>query len=147
MKAQGKAWTCGIAAVSNALECLGIRRTQGQVAALCHTSPDAGTDEEELKRALLACGCGVDEWEFALEALSKDWLRQHLYRRGPVVLCMDNFEHWVTCIGVCGDSYTVFDPALGMGLRVYSWAGLKTRWCLSRAKDGPIYYALGVNRP
>ena len=147
MKAQGKAWTCGIAAAANALECLGIKRTQGQIAALCHVTPPDGTSEEEIKRAVLACGCGVDEWEFALEALSKDWLRQHLYRRGPAILAVEDFEHWITVIGVCGESYTCFDPAAGVGIRVYTWTGLKTRWCLSRAKAGPVYYGLGVCKP
>lgn len=147
MKAQGKAWTCGVAAAANALECLGIKATQAQVAKHCHTGPVEGTDETEVKRALLAYGCGVDEWEFHMEVLSHDWLRSHLTRRGPVILCVDDWEHYITCIGVCGERYACFDPSLGAGIRVYTRAGLNTRWCLSRAKSGPVYFGLGVSRP
>ena len=147
MKAQSRSYTCGAAAASNALECLGVRRTQAQLSRLGYVSPETGTDEEELKRMLLASEAAVDEWDFTMEALSKDWLRSHLTTRGPVIACMDNWEHYCTIIGFCGNRYVVFDPALGVGIRVYDWAGLKTRWCLSRAAAGPRYYAIGVSLP
>lgn len=144
MKQQRRDYWCGIAAVANALECLGVKRTQGQINKLLHCSEERGTPEEEIIRGLLACGAAVDEWKFPAWSSSHDWLDQHLIKRGPVILCVDQYDHWVTCIGICGLRYSVFDPSLGAGYRSYDREGMKTRWKLGVANGGPTYYGIGV---
>jgi len=144
MRAQQRNYTCGLAAVANALECLGIKRTQQQIGKLCYSDPMNGTSEIEIQRALLACGAHVDEWEHKQAPRSWDWLFTRLFAGQPVILCVDDFQHWVTAVGLLGQSVIVFDPALGAGLRIYQKKGLLTRWRLG--SGGPSFYGFAVSR-
>ncbi len=144
MKRQAKSYWCGVAAIANALECLGIRRSQREVERICHVSPDAGTDETEMKRALLANGVEVDEWPGGISSpvsLHIQWLYEHVTDVGPAILCVDDDSHWVTVIGTCGDSFIVFDPARNQGVEVHDAASLAARWVNS---DG-VYYGIGIS--
>lgn len=142
MRHQSRVWTCGIAAIVNALECVGITKySQGAIRRLCHSSPEDGTDEVEIQRALLACGASVDEFSTTNRVEALRWLLDTLVLRGPVVACVDNESHWITVVGYVGGSYVVFDPALGEGVKVYTSKGLLTRW---RASTKPHYYGVGV---
>lgn len=144
MNYQKRDYTCGIAAIQNALECIGVKKTQGQIMRLCHCDPDEGTPEEEMKRGLLACGASVWEIQETKSVKAFSNLHEALETHGPVILCVDAWEHWLTVIGLCGPRYVVFDPARGAGIRVYDAAGLSTRWRLGRKAGGPSFYALAV---
>lgn len=141
MRAQRKGYWCGIASIANALEVLGIRRTQREIAKLCHVTPSAGTNETEMKRALLANGVGVDEWHTASDAGAQTWLRDHLLQHGPVILVVDQSDHWVTVIGFCNDRFVVFDPSRNSGIEVHDGDSLFARW--KDDEDG--YYGIGVS--
>jgi ABC-type bacteriocin/lantibiotic exporter with double-glycine peptidase domain len=143
VRAQRKGYWCGIASIANALEVLGIRRTQREIAKLCDVNEAAGTDETEMKRALLANGVGVDEWHRDDAFASESWVLRHIVYRGPTILCVDNDEHWVTVIGVCAGQFTVFDPSRNTGIEIHSAESLTERWVNS---DG-IYYGIGVSKP
>ncbi len=141
MKHQSKTYTCGVASVVNALECMLVTKyTQGAIRNMCHTSPEDGTDEVEIKRALLATVTQVDEYQVNDRPTALHWLTETLIYRGPAILCVDNESHWVTVTGRCGPNFLVFDPALGEGDKVYSPKGLATRW---RAATKPHYYGIG----
>lgn len=141
MRHQRKNYWCGVAAIANALEVLGIRRTQREVAKLCHVTPEAGTSEVEMKRALLANGVAVDEWSEKDEHTSRCWLFEHIRYLGPVVLCVDQDEHWVTAIGWCAGRVVLFDPSRNSGVEVRDDVLLAERWVNA---DG-VYYGLGVS--
>lgn len=141
MKRQGKSYWCGVASIANALEVLGIRRSQREVARLCHVSPAAGTNETEMKRALLANGAQVDEHTTTDNAAALSWASNHLVDNGPVILCVDDDEHWVTLIGTCGSRFIMFDPSRNVGIEVHDWFTLPTRWVNS---DGE-FYGLGIS--
>ncbi len=160
MKAQQRTYSCGIASIQNALECLGIKRTQGAIRKLCLCTEDGetaedleadadagGTPEEELVRGLLACGARVDVWHAPGRLNSMHWLQQHLWDRGPAIVCVDSDEHYVTAIGILNQTtFVVFDPARGVGLRIYDWHGMATRWAVGRKSGGPSYYGIGVSK-
>lgn len=148
MRAQQRPYSCGIASIQNALECLGVKCTQGEIRKRCHCDPDHGTGELEVIRALLSYKAQVDEWANRNKLDSMRWLQQHLWDVGPVILCVDEWEHWVTAIGILSQTtFLVFDPARGAGLKVYSWDGLATRWRLGPKHSGPSYYGIGVKGP
>lgn len=140
MRAQRKGYWCGIASIANALEVLGIKRTQREIARLCHVTPEAGTNETEMKRALLANGVAPDEWHATEVIDSIAWLGQHLAERGPVVICVDDDEHWCTVIGQCAGRFVVFDPSRNTGVEVHTPTSLAKRWVNS---DG-VYYGIGI---
>lgn len=139
MRPQRKGYWCGIASIANALEVLGIRRTQREIAKLCDVNPAAGTSEVEMKRALLANGVAVDEWHGTWGKDGCMWLLDQL-DVGPAILCVDDDEHWVTVIGVCGNNFIVFDPSRNHGIEVHSGETLTKRWVNA---DG-VYYGIGV---
>ena len=144
MKRQAKSYWCGVASIANALEVLGIKRSQREIERLCHVSPAAGTDEVEMKRALLAQGVKVDEYHTVppVPGEACSWLYSHLERRGPAILCVDDDEHWVTAIGFCArETVLIFDPARNVGIEVHTWSTLGPRWVNS---DG-IFYGIGVS--
>lgn len=144
MRPQRTGYWCGVASIANALEVLGIRRTQREIAKLCDVTPETGTDEVEMKRALLANGVAVDEWygdKFA-EEQSWAWVKSHLLNAGPVVLCVDDEDHWVTAVGLCAGMVIVFDPSRNTGIEVHNWLTLMLRW---RTADG-VYYGIGVSK-
>ncbi len=143
MKRQINSHYCGVASIANALEVLGIRRSQREIARLCDVRPEVGTDETELKRALLGNRVDVDEWLHKEDENSRAWLYSHLFGSGPVVLCLDESDHWSTAIGVCKDKFLVFDPARDCGVEVHSWDTLRFRW--RDTEDG--FYGVGVSLP
>ncbi len=151
MKRQSKSYWCGVASISSALEVLGIKRSQKEVARLCHVTPSAGTDETEMKRALLANQVNIDEYTYSLpyhaggtsnlEQKPTAWLWNQLNNYGPAILCVDNDEHWVTAIGVCNFNWIVFDPSRDTGVEIHTDESLKDRWVNS---DG-VFYGLGCS--
>jgi ABC-type bacteriocin/lantibiotic exporter with double-glycine peptidase domain len=141
VKRQAKSYWCGLASIANALEVLGIRRSQREIDRLCHVSPEAGCDEVEMKRALLANGCDVDEWPGIDCDTALRWVDGCMGDGMPVILCVDDDEHWVTVIGTCGPRYIVFDPSRNAGIEVHSPPSLAARW-VNAAGD---YYGLGVS--
>lgn len=142
VRRQAKNYWCGIASIANALEVLGIKRSQREIARLCDVNPEAGCNEIEMKRALLANGIGIDEWQYRSESSSEDWLWDHINNRGPVILCVDDDDHWVAVIGGCNWSWLVFDPSRNQGVEVHDWSSLAQRW---RNSEG-IYYGLGCSK-
>lgn len=143
MRSQRKGHWCGIASIANALEVLGIRRTQREIAKLCDVNEAAGTNETEMYRALLANGIAVDPWQSSEWYPATAWLHDHVIARGPAILCVDDDEHWVTVIGWCAGRWVVFDPSRNTGVETHDDASLCARWVNS---DG-IYYGIGVSKP
>lgn len=135
---------CGLASIQAAAHCFGIYKSQGYLRRLVDCNPDAGTDEVEMQRGLLALGLDVDILDRALECDAKAWLNMHLQLHGPAILCVDSHDHWVCCLGKAGPIYTVWDPARDEGLRTYDWPALAERWCLSKISGGPNFYGLGI---
>lgn len=142
VKRQSTSYFCGVASIANALEALGIRRSQREIARLCHVTPEAGTNENEMLRALFANGLKVDAWHSAEAKQSDEWLWLQVGNYGPAILSVDACEHWVTVIGVCATDYIIFDPSRNHGIEVHTFATLKERWF--DCDDG--YYGLGCSR-
>lgn len=146
---QREAW-CGVASVQNALQCLGVTRTQNEIAKLCGVSNEEGANEVELKRALLALGISIDECNTGSRGDALYWLAEHVGRHGPAILCLDDFDHWCTVIGRCGLNYIVFDPARSLlpykRVKVYTPRGLCDRWYCNYPQGDPPLYGIGCSK-
>ncbi len=76
----------------------------------------------------------------------------HVHLLGaPVLLCVDNWGHWVTVVGSLGrDQVLIFDPGnyeyntRRGGIRAWQQRPLLRRWRAARkdAAGGPRYYGL-----
>lgn len=199
-KLQRYDWSCGAAAVVNALRIFGTRIDEGTVRTAADSCPPSKCKhcvalwaaesalacgrckwcEEcaELKRLTRRtrkdCKAGTDELGLikALRALSDErttispfetdnrddawtWLHGSLSRGRPVILCLDEWNHWVTATGRCGDYITIFDPGLSQrnraesGHHVLDKSRLMKRWVYTKkrtAKDGKRLYAISICR-
>lgn len=147
MHFQTNGYSCGPAAVQNALLVHHRRVSQRSLRALCETNEVEGTDEQGVLRALLAYGYAPDEWSGDVARDAERWLLASLIAGRPVVLCVDRWEHWVTLIGAVGRQVVLYDPARGVErLRVLRWSDLRKRWEAARRDRGrsPRFYGVGV---
>ena len=152
MRYQTTDYNCGPAALQNALKALRHHVTQDKLAELAGTTPD-GTDDEGLKRAVVALGFGVDEISCVEPRVAFARLYGSLLVGRPVVLCVDRWSHWVTAIGVCGTRVLLAEPGRypyslrENGLQVLNKDRLCKRWRAAHrvtGAGGPRYYGLAV---
>lgn len=157
MRYQENEFYCGPAVVAAAARALGKPVGQQAVAKLAGTTEE-GTDEEGIKRALLARGFVPDVLSVSTQLAARNWLNVRLKLGYPVIIALgrQRWEHWTVLVGMLGTRYVLFDPArfeyrVNTGITVYSWASLCRLWYASKRVRGnePAYYAIAVllNRP
>lgn len=111
MRMQSSQANCGAAALSNALQALGVTRSQEECETLCRTSATEGTSARNLVRAAQAVGCrGVVVREKRAEVAIL-MLRHWVGLGRPMILCVDAGSHWVATVGAIGDRLLVADAA------------------------------------
>lgn len=122
--------SCGPAALQNALEALGIIRTEAELITLTGQTAN-GTSPKQIIRAIRAIGEATRGDTFAArkggEATIALW--HCISQEGrPVILCVDKFEHWVACTGYIGNRFVIVDSAeLGL-VDYYTGPELIERW-------------------
>lgn len=152
MRFQNTEYLCGPASLAAAAHCLGRRIGQQRIARLAGTT-DAGTDEDGLRRAMLATGLVPEEHNQNLQLVAKNWLMVKLKLGYPVLLCLgkQQWNHWTACIGMVGSRFLLFDPAryaylADSGVSVYTWHKLAARWYANKQTRGKhgAYYGIAV---
>jgi ABC-type bacteriocin/lantibiotic exporter with double-glycine peptidase domain len=106
VKYQTRPYTCGPAAVVNALRLFGLHVPEAHVAKLAGTTV-TGTDDRQLMRALRKLGCGPT----AVSLTST--VRKRVQAGIPVIIHLDEELHWVVIIGCLGDNLIAFDSYKG----------------------------------
>jgi ABC-type bacteriocin/lantibiotic exporter with double-glycine peptidase domain len=106
---QQRAWSCGPAALVNAARAIGVRIAEGRVRALAGTTED-GTDEDELIAATRGIGLKATPHHSADQNAAWAFVRANVLDGRPCVLCIDQWRHWVTVIGIVGDRVLLCDP-------------------------------------
>lgn len=112
MRYQQLEWSCGPAAIVNAGRALGIRISERRA--------------RKLAGGWKGCRNGTDDWQMldairqleliAEPLLTEDktaaWalIRSSVISGRPVIICIDNWHHWTTVVGVVGDRVLVVDP-------------------------------------
>lgn len=135
MKYQSRTYTCGPAAVANALRVYGCKFTEAQIAIAAGTTRD-GTDDKGLLRALRLFRCKPK----VINRLTS--VRKYVRAGTPVIIHLDEELHWVVVIGCIGKNLIAFDSdtarhnKLNNGIRVITPATL-----------GPGVYGVTVNPP
>lgn len=102
MRFQSRKSSCGVAALQNALEALGLQRTEEELTELCKQNAD-GTSPENLRRAVAAVGGINREVQESREDVALLYLLQALHDGRPVILCVSGWNHWVVAIGTLGN--------------------------------------------
>lgn len=113
MKFQKDSYSCGVFAVMNAAKCLGIDLKRRAITKYSKTSKENGTSEKGILRALDGNGMVGEEFSFskndkemAFEVLDNVLVGPCV---NPVILSVDNDNHWCTLIGKLGNKYILFD--------------------------------------
>ncbi len=150
MQYQRNAQSCAAAALQNALRVLGVRVGQHRLAKLIGVT-DEGADEMDILQALEELGCRVAVFESDRRQDADRWLKEMGYQ-GPLILCVDNWGHWVSVAGGCSERYWLFDPstapwnAAENGCWPLLSKTITKRWRAARRlrKDGHLYYGVSV---
>jgi ABC-type bacteriocin/lantibiotic exporter with double-glycine peptidase domain len=119
---------CGVAAVCNALEALGDPQPQATVWKLAGASGTYGTQPRGVIGALRKLGHRtiVLQQEDPGQALVV--LRGYLMHGLPVILLVQDSEHWVTAVGTLGDKVVIVDSADGGMTRCLDSDATIQRW-------------------
>lgn len=151
MKFQKDSYSCGVYAVMNAAKCLGIDLKRRDITKYSNTTRENGTSEKGILAALDGNGMVGKEFTFSKHK-SKDafeLLNQVLAGPcvNPVILCVDNDNHWCTLIGQIGNKYIIFDSDRSKynkeenGIHVISEIELDNYWI----SQGSKYYCIVVD--
>lgn len=128
MRYQARAFSCGPATLSNIFSIYGRIIPEEQA---CRFSVD-GTSASQLKAGISKHGFAHEEVSFRDSGDAVDWLSTSLSLGTCVILCVDNWSHWVAVIGRLGDFFLVADPAHEELVLRYSRRQLSERWNYSK---------------
>jgi len=130
---QTKAYSCGAACLRNALFILGNKKKERAVRHSARTD-HRGTSEESLKQTAEKFGYSFEEFvcfEKEKGGAAHKWVISELMRFRPVLLCVDDFSHWVLAIGIMDRKIAIADPAIHdqrQPFGLYTRGGLLKRW-------------------
>lgn len=144
MRYQKDPYSCGAAAVVNALRCLGKKTPERIVRAYSNTTPEKGTDEHGIIAALRNFGFDGESFETEKTSEAVTTLTLNIRRGQPVIICTQNLQHWVTVVGMIGDRFAVADPANTKknkeenGVHIWSVKQLARNWQSRNGKLGGV---------
>lgn len=146
---QGESWSCGPASVVNACRSFGIKLDERRIRSLAGTSI-RGTDDFEMIAAIRALGLTASPSHTRDAKSAWAFLRSNLISGRPVILCINQWDHWVSAVGLIGNSIVLVDPARTVrnkaenGVSVLGRNKLLKRW---RCKGEQIpFYGIAVGR-
>lgn len=137
-----KGWTCGPASVKNALMAFGTNVSEPSIRRVANTIKKEGTDEKGIIAAIRHYGFSATEWRSNKKNISWKWLHEQLQSGKVVIMCFDNWDHWVVALGSVGNTgVTIFDPSNYVynkkenGTYVLNKKNLIYRWYNNRTED------------
>jgi hypothetical protein len=107
-RTQPNAWQCGPLALKHALLALGIVAEE-RVLTRASGAGAEGTDERDLARAAARYRCDLGFERLRDPADAARALAAHLSAATPVLLCVDQWSHWVTAAGIEDDTIVLLD--------------------------------------
>ena len=121
-------WTCGPFALKHALVALGKLADESAISQVAHPHWWAGTDEVKLARAARAFECDLPFIRCLCPHKANSTIVRHLERSRPVILCVDDWGHWITVVRHEEGRFVVIDSKTAPVLQVMSWPQLHKRW-------------------
>lgn len=95
LRPQVNRWTCGPAALRNAMSAYNYAPTIRGLASSAGTTPEDGTDVPGLRRAAVEHGFWLGELRARTAAEAFDIVLPLARQRVPVLACVDHYQHWV----------------------------------------------------
>lgn len=126
---QPNEWSCGPFALKHSLIALGKFVSETELASVARTHWWSGTDELRLAKAARSVGVELE----VIRRYDADDARRALIgeldRKRPVLLCVDDWGHWIAVLRHQGDRFVIVDSNLDPVLDVIGWRDLDARWC------------------
>jgi hypothetical protein len=118
---QPNSWQCGPFALKHALLAYGVFAHEDDLARAAGSSPVRGTDEVRLRRAARLHGFDLGVVRRTSARAARRELAGLLERGTPVLLCFDQWEHWVTALSADDAHVVVCDSYYDSVLRLEPW--------------------------
>ena len=129
MRLQSTTAACGPAALSNALAAMGITRSEDECGKLCRCTATDGTSHRNMIRAVRSIdglmGMVIEEQKGDVAFLR---LADALRTAHPLLLLVDNWEHWIAAVGMLGGRVLVADSADNELILSMDFPTLVRRW-------------------
>ena len=121
-------YTCGPFALKHALAVLGRLVSEHDISDVVRPHWWSGTDEVRLAEAARKHGCELPLVRRRDPRLARQKLRSYLDKGIPVLMCVDNWGHWITTVHHDKNRFIVIDSMDDPVLQVLTWPQLRTRW-------------------
>ena len=125
---QPNEWTCGPFALKHALIALGRMVDVTQIASTARTHWWSGTNEIQLARAAREFECDLVLERRSDAEDARKVLVKHLREQTPVLLCVDEWSHWITVLSAEDRRFVVVDSNDDPLLSVRTWPQLRNWW-------------------
>jgi len=125
---QPNEWTCGPFALKHALLALGRMVDVNQIATTAKTHWWSGTNEIQLARAARAFECDLVLERSSDPEIARKTLLRHMKEQTPVLLCVDEWSHWITVLRAEDRRFVVVDSQDDPLLSVRTWPQLRNWW-------------------
>ena len=131
---QPNKWSCGPFALKHALVMLGRFVDENGISRMAGAHWWSGTDEIKLGRAARAYNCKLKLIRRKSAERAKHELLTYLRRGCPTLLCVYDWNHWITVVNAERGKYVVVDSREQPVVCVLTWSQLKNIW-LYREED------------
>ena len=121
-------YTCGPFALKHALVALGKLADEKVISSVAHPHWWAGTDEVKLARAARHFNCDLPLVRRTDPDRARGALVNYVGKSTPVLLCVDDWAHWITVVRHEESRFVVIDSRKEPVLNVMSWTQLRNRW-------------------
>ncbi len=125
---QPNEFSCGPYALKHALTVLGVIADPVELTRLAKVSWQSGTDEVRLARAARAHDCTLHLVRSTDADLGRRALVRTLRDGYPVLVCVDDWEHWITVVHHSKGRFVALDSNREPVVIVLDWAALHERW-------------------
>ncbi len=139
--AQRTAYECGPFALKHALLTLGVFSEEHLIGHTAGTT-SGGTDERQLAVAARRLGFDLPVVRRHTPADAHSGLCDALSAGNPVLLCIDQWEHWVAVSGRQGTRFVMLDSAEAQVIRIVEWPDLEHRWAYRERPHAHAIYDL-----
>lgn len=128
-------WECGPFALKHGFAMLGIFADEKRISKLAGTHWWYGTDEIQLERAAHHYNCDLPVFRRFDPEKARRELMRYLRRGIPTLLCVDEWNHWVTAVKAEQGKFIFLDSKDKAVLTILSWRELKKRWVYHERDD------------
>lgn len=118
---QPNSWQCGPFALKHGLLAYGIFTHEDTLAATAGSTPELGTDDRQLAKTAREYGCVMSLERYRTAHFARRALMRYLGEHTPVLLCLDQWDHWVTAVGADATHVVVLDSHYDTVVRVEPW--------------------------